>query len=101
MAEDRMWFLVCYDIREPKRWRRIFRLLKGYGHSLQYSIFRCRLTRRTMSRLHWELEQLLEAEDSLFIAGLCSSCLAKIVVRSGAEADDGEWAREEPRFRIL
>ena len=46
MAENKMWHLVCYDIRDPKRWRRCFKLLKGYGVSLQYSIFRCYLSRR-------------------------------------------------------
>lgn len=43
MAEGRSWYLVCYDIRDAKRWRRCFRLLKGYDESLQYSVFRCRL----------------------------------------------------------
>ncbi len=35
MAEGRFWDLVCYDIRDPKRWRRCFKLLKGYGEGLQ------------------------------------------------------------------
>ena len=62
MAEERFWYLVCYDIREPKRWRRCFKLLKGYGTSLQYSIFRCRLTRRQLERMRWELEKELASE---------------------------------------
>ena len=48
MAEGRFWYLVCYDIRDPKRWRRCFKLLKGYGEGLQYSVFRCRLTKRQL-----------------------------------------------------
>jgi CRISPR-associated protein Cas2 len=62
MGEDRAWYLVCYDIRDPKRWRRVFKLLKGYGYRLQYSIFRCRLTKRQSEQLRWELATLLDRE---------------------------------------
>jgi CRISPR-associated protein Cas2 len=44
MAEAKNWYVICYDITEPKRWRRVYKKLKGYGRRLQYSIFRCRLT---------------------------------------------------------
>ncbi|HSH84613.1 MAG TPA: CRISPR-associated endonuclease Cas2 [Guyparkeria sp.] len=37
-------YLVTYDISDPKRWRRIFTLMNGYGEWLQLSIFQCRLT---------------------------------------------------------
>ena len=53
MAEGRVWYLVCYDIRDPQRWRRCFKLLKGYGEGLQYSIFRCRLD---MTREKWTVD---------------------------------------------
>lgn len=36
-------YTVAYDISDPKRWRRIFRLMHGYGEWLQLSIFQCRL----------------------------------------------------------
>jgi CRISPR-associated protein Cas2 len=39
MAEPRHWYLVCYDIRCPKRWRKAYKLIEGYGDRLQYSIF--------------------------------------------------------------
>jgi CRISPR-associated protein Cas2 len=82
LAEERSVYLVCYDIREPKRWRRCFKLLKGYGRSLQYSIFRCRLSRRELERMRWELEKELDEEDSLMIAPLCGSCLSRLVARN-------------------
>lgn len=37
-------YLVTYDIRSPRRWRRIFRVMKGYGEWLQLSVFQCRLS---------------------------------------------------------
>lgn len=97
MAEVKQWYLICYDIRAPKRWRRVFKLLKGYGMSLQYSIFRCRLNQRQLERMRWELERELTAEDSLMIAGLCGGCLARVVVRNTS----GEWLQEQPRFQIV
>jgi CRISPR-associated protein Cas2 len=97
MAEQRHWYLICYDIRDPKRWRRCFKVLKGYGTSLQYSIFRCRLTKRELERIRWELEIELTEEDSLLIVGLCPSCSGRIIARNTKE----EWVEEQPCFRIV
>ncbi|MDN5924661.1 MAG: CRISPR-associated endonuclease Cas2 [Xanthomonadales bacterium] len=53
---DEHLYLVTYDIRDPKRWRRVFRLMKGFGEWLQLSVFQCRLSQRR----HAELVQLLD-----------------------------------------
>lgn len=53
---DEHLYLVTYDIRDDKRWRRVFRLMKGFGEWLQLSVFQCRLSRRR----HAELLQLLD-----------------------------------------
>ena len=45
MANERL-YIVAYDIADPKRWRRVFKVMKGYGHWLQLSVFQCRLTAR-------------------------------------------------------
>jgi CRISPR-associated protein Cas2 len=97
VPEDKSWYLVCYDIREPKRWRRCYKLLKGYGSGLQYSIFRCYLTRRQLEQMRWELEQELAPEDSLMIAGLCSGCSSRVIARN----THVEWVGERPRFHVL
>lgn len=49
-------YIVAYDIRDDKRWRRIFKLMKGYGEWLQLSVFQCRLS----ARRHAELVELLD-----------------------------------------
>jgi CRISPR-associated protein Cas2 len=49
-------YLVTYDIRDDKRWRRVFKLMKGFGEWLQLSVFQCRLSRRG----HAEMLQLLD-----------------------------------------
>ena len=49
-------YIVSYDISDTKRWRRVFRVMKGYGEWLQLSVFQCRLSRRR----HAELIGLLD-----------------------------------------
>jgi len=49
-------YIVAYDITDPKRWRRVFRLMKGYGEWLQLSVFQCRMNRTR----HAELIALLD-----------------------------------------
>lgn len=68
---DEHLYLVTYDIRDDSRWRRIFKLMKGYGEWLQLSVFQCRLSRRR----HAELVQLLDGiikhgTDALLIIDL-------------------------------
>lgn len=49
-------YIVAYDISDDKRLRKVFRLMKGYGEWLQFSIFQCRLS----ARRHAELMSLLD-----------------------------------------
>ena len=53
---DEHLYIVSYDIGDPKRWRRVFRIMNGYGEWLQLSVFQCRLSRRR----HAELIALLD-----------------------------------------
>ena len=53
---DEHLYIVAYDIANPKRWRRVFRLMEGYGDWLQLSIFQCRLSRKR----HAEMVALLD-----------------------------------------
>ncbi|GAP66045.1 CRISPR-associated Cas2 family protein [Mizugakiibacter sediminis] len=53
---DEHLYLITYDIRDEKRWRRVFKLMKSFGEWLQLSVFQCRLSRRR----HAELVQLLD-----------------------------------------
>lgn len=38
-------YIVSYDISDPKRLRKVFQILRGYGDHLQLSVFRCDLRR--------------------------------------------------------
>jgi len=48
---DQRLYIVTYDISDPKRWRRIFKLMNGYGEWLQLSVFQCRLSRKQQAEL--------------------------------------------------
>lgn len=51
-------FVVCYDIVCDKRRTQVSEICKGYGDRIQYSVFRCHLSK--VERL--ELEERLRAE---------------------------------------
>jgi CRISPR-associated protein Cas2 len=53
---DQRLYIVAYDISDQRRWRRVFKLMKGYGEWVQLSVFQCRLTRQQ----HAELVSLLD-----------------------------------------
>jgi CRISPR-associated protein Cas2 len=57
----RRCYLVCYDIREAKRLRRVHRVMKGFGESWQYSVFFCVL--KVIDRVR--MQTALEAEMNL------------------------------------
>lgn len=61
-------YLVCYDIADPKRLGRVFRLMKGRGLHTQYSVFRCSLTWPELQELKKELASIIkETEDDVRI----------------------------------
>lgn len=64
----RQRYLVTYDIADPKRLRKVFRLMKGHGQHLQLSVFRCDLTRLALARLKADLIEIIQArEDQVLI----------------------------------
>ena len=57
-------YLVCYDVRNPKRLRRTHRLLKAYGEAWQYSVFYCTLRLIDRVRLENALRELLNLKEA-------------------------------------
>lgn len=62
MANENL-YIVAYDIADQKRWRRVFRTLKGYGEWLQFSVFQCRLNDRRRVDLVAELDGIIHHQD--------------------------------------
>jgi CRISPR-associated protein Cas2 len=70
----RRCYLVCYDIREPRRLRRVHKLLKGYGEPWQYSVFYCVLADIDRVRLEQDLRGLIDLRaDEVLILDLGSN----------------------------
>lgn len=64
-------FLVCYDISDEKRLRKVFKTMRGYGDHLQYSIFECQLTPSDLVRLRAELSEIIQHnEDQVLFVDL-------------------------------
>ncbi|MBK8176002.1 MAG: CRISPR-associated endonuclease Cas2 [Rhodospirillales bacterium] len=59
MNDDERLYIVTYDIAEPRRWRRVFKLMNGYGEWLQLSVFQCRLSRKRKVELQAALSELI------------------------------------------
>jgi len=94
------WWMVCYDVRDPKRLRRVARHMEGYGERMQYSVFRCWMTPRESERLRWELTEMLTPEDDVLVIPLCSTCVSGISC-THVEAHPETWPSEPDRFRIV
>ncbi len=56
----RRCYLVCYDISDPKRLRRVHKVMKGYGEPWQFSIFFCVLKDIDRVRLQSDLEEQMD-----------------------------------------
>jgi CRISPR-associated protein Cas2 len=97
MHESQRWRLVCYDIRDPERYRKAHKLLKGYGEPVQFSIFRCRLDDCRAAELRWHLARILDAEDSLLILELCPRCAGRVVSCNHKAG----WDAPPPTFALL
>jgi CRISPR-associated protein Cas2 len=64
-------YLVCYDICAPKRWRQVFKIMKGHGEHWQYSVFFCILKPIDRVRMQTELESVMNLkEDQTMIIDL-------------------------------
>lgn len=64
-------YIVTYDISDPKRWKRVFSLMNGYGEWLQLSVFQCRLSRRRHAELLATLDEIiLDEHDHVLMLDL-------------------------------
>ncbi|TVQ90633.1 MAG: CRISPR-associated endonuclease Cas2 [Chromatiaceae bacterium] len=85
---DQRMYIVAYDIACPKRWRRIFKLMKGYGEWLQLSVFQCRLTAKQQAELIALLDGIINhKEDHIILLdlGLADNVVPRVTSLGKAE----------------
>lgn len=64
-------YLICYDISDDKRLRKVFQIMRGYGDHLQYSVFECQSTATDVARCRADLAQIVNhAEDQVLFVNL-------------------------------
>ncbi len=56
----RITYLVCYDIADDKRLRKVFKTCKNFGDHLQYSIFECDLSESEKINLETALKDIID-----------------------------------------
>ena len=76
-------YIISYDIRKPRRWRRVFKTLQGYGEWMQLSVFQCRMTRIRALQLESALHDIVNhAEDHVVIIDIGPADMVKPRVQS-------------------
>jgi CRISPR-associated protein Cas2 len=65
----RRTYIVSYDIRDPKRLRKVYQLMRGWGDHLQLSVFECDLSLQERVELEAGLGLLINHQEDqiLFI----------------------------------
>ena len=67
----RQSYLICYDICDDKRLRKVFQIMRGYGDHLQYSVFECQLTGSDLARCRSDLGAVINhKEDQVLFVNL-------------------------------
>jgi CRISPR-associated protein Cas2 len=56
-------YLVCYDIKKPRRLTRVLKLMKGKGIHLQYSVFHCSFTWPRLMEIKEKLSWIIEKKE--------------------------------------
>ena len=97
MSADKRWRIVCYDISDPKIYRQAYKVLRGHGRRLQYSIFRCRMDDRETEQLRLDLARILDPRDKLLIIDLCPTCATRVVARNHLS----DWTGEPAGFTLV
>jgi CRISPR-associated protein Cas2 len=91
------WYLLTYDIRDPKRYRQAVKIIKGYAERVQYSVFRCKLSNRNLEKIRLDLAKILAEEDNFLVIPLCPRCAEGVK----AHNEESEWLPEPPPFQII
>jgi len=60
---DEHLYIVTYDIGDQKRWRRVFKIMNGFGEWLQFSVFQCRMSLQRHAELIALLDGIIHHKD--------------------------------------
>ncbi len=76
-------YLVCYDICDQRRLRRVEKTVKSFGTRIQFSVFECPLDDMRLRQLQGDLKDIINSDhDQVLFVSL------------GAEANDKSFRIE-------
>ena len=84
-------WMVCYDISDPKRLRKVARTCLDFGGRRQLSVFLMRLLATALEKLRGRLHEIIDhREDQVLLVPLCAKCVEKMSAmgRPTAEVDE-------------
>ena len=56
-------YIVTYDICDPKRLRKVYKHMLGWGEHLQLSVFQCELNHRELVELRVGIDRLIQHNE--------------------------------------
>jgi CRISPR-associated protein Cas2 len=92
MAAGVMFWVVSYDIPNDRRRRKVSKILEGYGHRVQYSVFECELDEAKCDKLEQLLlKEINKEEDDIRLYPLNRADIKRVRVMGRARLQ-----REQP-----
>ena len=71
--------LVAYDIRDPRRLRRVAKICQDYGLRVEYSVFECDSDEESFAELWGRLLEAIDPEeDAVLVYRLCQGCVKEV-----------------------
>jgi len=81
-----MKYVLCYDIADDRRRRRVTKVMESYGYRVQESVFEAFLSSSDLEEMSARLKkEIEEKEDSIRIYALCGTCGAAISILGTGE----------------
>ena len=73
--------IVAYDISDPKRLRKVAKIMQDYGERVQKSIFEVSFIPSVFKRMKFQIDSVInDVEDGVKYFPLCGKCSDKIEI---------------------
>lgn len=74
------FYVICFDIADKKRLRKVSTQMENFGTRVQYSVFECYLDSNELKALMQRITDLIDpGKDHVRYYGLCDKDLPKVL----------------------
>ncbi|MCK5888868.1 MAG: CRISPR-associated endonuclease Cas2 [Methylococcales bacterium] len=81
-------YLVCYDICNPRRLRRVHRSVRDWGIPIQFSVFEVELNQRQLAIFMKQLQQIIHSDEDKVLLYRLNHNQAFINLGTAVQRDD-------------